>query len=143
MDQPEDFPDALRVVVACSDAVFLRECIAQLKRLGTIPSATDNLVELARFIDRGDVVVLFADGFGDRGVLASLGALEDRHSGPALILVTDRAVPLWKPSIERERPSLVVSRSSWAMLLDVMENARSGARDETVEPSQPELPFTD
>jgi hypothetical protein len=143
MEQNEDFPVGWRVVVACSDAESLHQCTTRLKQLGTIPSATDNLVELARLGDHCDVVVLFSDGFGERGVLSNLRALEDRRAGPALIMVTDRASSLWTPTVERERPSLVISRPSWAMLLGMMEKATAGAQCGAVEPSQPELPFTD
>jgi hypothetical protein len=90
-----------------------------------------------------DVVVIFVDGFDDANILERLSALAD---WPTWIAVTERVPPLSFSRMARARPAVIVGHAKWlALVLATMGVCAPSETAEVpyVEPSGPELPFTD
>ena len=125
--------DGMRLAIVGRDLHALDESMIRLREWGAVASPRSVLSELAAAAERCTVVVVFADEFDDDAIRAHLDGIERWREGPTLLVVTDRAPPPWTPTLERDRPAVVVARSEWAtQLLSLAEP-----------PTEPALPFTD
>jgi len=125
--------DGVRIALVCADFRVLEDCAVQVRQWGALVYTRTVLNQLDDVAEACAVVVVFADGFADAGLRACLDGLERWQEGPTLLVVTDRSPPVWNPSLERDRPAVVVARSEWTTRLLGL----------TGPPTEPELPFTD
>jgi hypothetical protein len=128
--------------VICADTQVLHRTLSGLHRFGIEARGLRHWSDLGCAAKNGEVIVIFTDRFDDAQVLSELRSLEHRKAGPALIAVTDRAPPIWFPTLTRELPAIVIDqRSSPGKLLEALATC-SAAIDEK-DDAEPELPFTD
>jgi hypothetical protein len=112
--------DGLRIAVVGTDAKLLDEHMGWLREVGAITSPRPQLSELAAAAERCGAVVVFADEFADEVIRARLDGIDRWHDGPLLVVVSDAPSP-WKPTHERARPAITVTRSEWrARLVDLV-----------------------
>jgi hypothetical protein len=137
---------AQRVAVVCAADEQRDRTRGHLQRFGIDVRAVVGLADLKATAERCEVMVIFADGFQDATILEGLSAVEGWQTGPTLIVVTDHVPPLWPPQKARVRPAMIVAYASWVRLLCDTIGVRplAGiAEVPEIEPSGPELPFTD
>lgn len=129
------------VALVCADDALRARTVARLREAGAEPAAHATLSALWETSAPTDVVVVFADDFPTRPLVACLDALERKTGGPTLIVVTDLVPAVWTPKVERDEVATVLAGSVWESigLALVQERGRANARGD----SRPELPFTD
>jgi hypothetical protein len=123
-----------RVAVLSADRQLRDDACAELRRRGAEPYVLSDPLDI-RTMTTIDAVLFFADGFSAAAALASILAIERWVAGPVLVVITDKDPPLWRPTIKRDRLSVLLKRAEWSNVFTMPE----GARDR----SRPELPFTD
>jgi hypothetical protein len=120
----------MHVVVFCADRALLMRAMDHLRRIGVHPEGCTTIAEIGALAERADVLFLFAAGADASALLHAATAIERWRSGPFMIVVSDGELE-WTPSLPRERPAIRVP-------LDFLEWPLA-----QLEPSGPELPFTD
>lgn len=134
--EQRETPAPHRVAVVCAPSE-LGDRTRELARSGVEADGLFGLADFKATADRYEVMVIFVDGFEDAAFLDRLRALAGLPAAPRLIAVTDRVPEVWQPRIAREQPHLFATYASWVRrVLDVI-----CVRE--IEPSGPELPFTD
>ena len=125
--------DGVRIALVGRDVQVLDECVTRLGAWGALASPRTVLSELSAAAERCAIVVVFADELDDEAIRTHLDGIERWRAGPTLMVVSDRSPPPWSPTLQRDRPALVVGRAEWtARLLSVV-----------APPTDPELPVTD
>ena len=97
----------MRVALVCDDSYVLHESGDRLREWGAVAYPRASLSHAAEVAELCTVVLVFADG-------------------PTLMVVSDRTPPVWKPTLERHRPALVVERSEWTTRLLSLAAAPTG-----------------
>lgn len=134
-----------RVAVVCGGNE-LPDRTRELQRLGVEAHGVFGLADLKATADRCEVMVIFVDGFQDAVLVERLRALADSPAGPKLIAVTDRVPAIWLPRIAHDRPGMFTTSATWVRRVLETIGVRVPARMNDlreIEPSGPELPFTD
>ena len=124
--------DGVRVAIICADRNAHAGLAKEIENVGGVPLPRALLGDVAGVAGTCAIVVVFIDSYEPDAIRPRLDGIERWKDGPTLVVVTDRERP-WIPSLERDRPAIVVASSEWALKVAALQ----------APPTEPELPVTD
>ena len=125
--------DGVRVAIICADRNAHAGLVQEIEKIGGVPLPRALLGDVAGVVGTCAIVVAFIDGYEPDAIRPRLDGIERWQDGPTLVVVTDREPPSWIPSLERDRPAIVVASSDWALKVAALQ----------APPTEPELPVID